>query len=381
MSLFGEEEEISAAVNAVAVVDAAAPLFGDSGSAASASVGETKVAVNAVDVVRAAAPLFGGSGTTTSFAHRSGFLSSGNDIHAGLMTVVQAKDWATAHLNCAGFTYAEGDPEPSAPIQIYFKSVASFSPGSGWSSYLVTHPATAAQAPAPTVAVAPTYTPQSGLKNVPLPSKVQSLASFCAKPVEEAGLFDELINEGKDNKEAAAGGGTDVMAELFASAKASSRQGKLFSAVDDTTEEDSNIDDLFVGQVLQREEGAGALFEPSLKDTLYKAAEAGVAPNSGAPARTAADAETDKLLNDGLLTTAGDQLFSRFEDATAVRNGGAPPAESAEAFTDIAVPQQAPPPVESAKPSVSAAQASAGTLDFDSYIASQGSSSGGGLFD
>ena len=96
MSLFGEEEEISAAVNAVAVVDAAAPLFGDSGSAASASVGETKVAVNAVDVVRAAAPLFGGSGTTTSFAHRSGFLSSGNDIHAGLMTVVQAKDWATA---------------------------------------------------------------------------------------------------------------------------------------------------------------------------------------------------------------------------------------------------------------------------------------------
>jgi hypothetical protein len=359
-----EAEEIGAAVNAVAVVDAAAPLFGESGSATAAPLfgDSTTAAVQAVAVV--AAPLFGESGSTTSFAHKAGFLQAGNDMHTDLMTVSQACHWATVHGDCAGFTYAQPDAEPSAATQIYFKSVASFSPGSGWSTYIVTRPSP--QTPVPS----PAPTPSRITYEVPLPTKVQSLDAFCAsKPVGEAGLFDDIMKE-KGNA-----GAADEVAALFASATISPRQGKLFSGDDVEDPNENKIDDLMVGKIL-------------LQETMHKAAEA--TGGNTAPARTAADVEADQLLNDGLMGIAGDQLFSRFEDATVVRApgmGGAP-AEATEGFARFTAPRA--PAIDSSpfnmtKPSASAAQASAGTLDLDAYIASQAAggsgSSGGGLFD
>ena len=60
------------------------------------------------------------------------------------MTIGQAKAWAAAHPECAGFTYASADPEPQGPIgQVFFKSRAGdeeFCAMDGWSAWFVARP-------------------------------------------------------------------------------------------------------------------------------------------------------------------------------------------------------------------------------------------------
>eukprot|EP01062_Namystynia_karyoxenos_P057974 TRINITY_DN4926_c0_g1_i1.p1 TRINITY_DN4926_c0_g1~~TRINITY_DN4926_c0_g1_i1.p1 ORF type:complete len:797 (+),score=187.78 TRINITY_DN4926_c0_g1_i1:67-2391(+) len=67
---------------------------------------------------------------------RVGFISSGGDmLHSPqLMTVQQAIELASQHPECQGFCFEGTDPEPSGPVQIYFKDKFDLS-GRGWTTY------------------------------------------------------------------------------------------------------------------------------------------------------------------------------------------------------------------------------------------------------
>mmetsp|Transcript_3559 Transcript_3559/g.10221 ORF Transcript_3559/g.10221 Transcript_3559/m.10221 type:complete len:442 (+) Transcript_3559:140-1465(+) len=67
-------------------------------------------------------------------ALRPGFMPKGNDLHHGLMTLAEAREWCLAHDECRGFTYQSTDPAPADKIYVWFKSTEKIAPGAGWHS-------------------------------------------------------------------------------------------------------------------------------------------------------------------------------------------------------------------------------------------------------
>jgi hypothetical protein len=64
----------------------------------------------------------------------AGFLSSGNDLHAMLCSLVQAQEWCASHPECRGFTFAGADPQPGVAVHCFFKSIDTVIAGAvgGW---------------------------------------------------------------------------------------------------------------------------------------------------------------------------------------------------------------------------------------------------------
>ena len=87
---------------------------------------------------------------------------------------------------------------------------------------------------------------------MPVPVQISRLEDFCnagASTSQEAGLFDEIIEERQGS--AVRSEGVEGIATQLDKTKLSSRPGKLFADGDDD-QDDSKIDDLFVGKVMTR---------------------------------------------------------------------------------------------------------------------------------
>lgn len=65
-----------------------------------------------------------------------GFLSAGDDLYVGMLTLAEAEAMCTNLTACVGFTFQGTDPSPTTPINMNLKSVANYVGGSGWYSYI-----------------------------------------------------------------------------------------------------------------------------------------------------------------------------------------------------------------------------------------------------
>lgn len=78
----------------------------------------------------------GGGGALTWTLQPAGFLDTGNDLFHGPLTLAAGEAMCANLTLCVGITWEGTDPQPSAPVDMYLKSAADFTPGAGWTSYL-----------------------------------------------------------------------------------------------------------------------------------------------------------------------------------------------------------------------------------------------------
>lgn len=78
----------------------------------------------------------GGSGPVTYTLNPPGFIGAGDDIFHGQLTLAEAEAMCTNNTLCVAITYNSGDPNPTAPIDMFLKSAASFTAASGWTTYI-----------------------------------------------------------------------------------------------------------------------------------------------------------------------------------------------------------------------------------------------------
>lgn len=94
---------------------------------------ETNLGVSALSFPHTAG---GGSGTISYSLNPPGFIGAGDDIFHGSLTLSQAEAMCTNITACVAITYNSDDPNPTTPIDMYLKSAASFTPSSGWTTYV-----------------------------------------------------------------------------------------------------------------------------------------------------------------------------------------------------------------------------------------------------
>ena len=78
----------------------------------------------------------GNSGPVSFALQPPGFLADGDDVFVGNLTLAEAEALCRNESACVAFTFESSDPAPLAPIKMYLKSAAAFSPASGWTSYI-----------------------------------------------------------------------------------------------------------------------------------------------------------------------------------------------------------------------------------------------------
>jgi DUF1680 family protein len=81
-------------------------------------------------------PPGGGTGPVSYTLNPPGFIGAGDDIYHGLLTLAEAEVMCTNNSKCVAITYNSADVNPSSPIDMYLKSAASFTPSSGWTTYI-----------------------------------------------------------------------------------------------------------------------------------------------------------------------------------------------------------------------------------------------------
>ena len=64
-----------------------------------------------------------------------GLCIAGNDIHEGIMTFEEAKEYASSHPACHGFTYENEDRYPDERTRVWFKSKLNVLYNEEWWTY------------------------------------------------------------------------------------------------------------------------------------------------------------------------------------------------------------------------------------------------------
>jgi len=64
-----------------------------------------------------------------------GHCLAGDDLHEAVMTFAQAKEWASAHEQCEGFTFKHPQRRPEEPTRVWFKSHLRVLARDDWWSY------------------------------------------------------------------------------------------------------------------------------------------------------------------------------------------------------------------------------------------------------
>jgi len=75
-------------------------------------------------------------GNPTYTLQPPGFLSAGDDLYSGPLTVAEAEAMCTNITKCVGFTFEGTDPNPANPVNMYLKAAADYVASSGWYTYI-----------------------------------------------------------------------------------------------------------------------------------------------------------------------------------------------------------------------------------------------------